>query len=484
MQPAVDMVAHPRSESPSAAFMRGTGLLRRGDAVGAAAALRASALARPGHLPGLLALSEASSLTGRHDDAVRAAMVAVAAHPGHDAAANRLAEALAGMSAAGANAGAWLRADLPAKALMAAGIALGRADDLAAAMDAFALALDREPANGLARVNFGCALFKLGRFAEAAAHLRMAVAAMPDDAVARFGLANALLAQGAWREGWEAYEFRWRLPGAIRPVAPGPAWKGEPLEGRRLLVLAEQGFGDMLQFARFLPLLPAGARLRAPKALHRLLAGVVEMDDGQPGATDCCHCPLMSLPHLLGVSPVDAPAPYLLADPALRARWRGRLPALGSRARRRVGLVWSGGGRRAGGGDMQAGAGRSLDAAALAPLLAVESVRFVSLQHGAPGAAAALGLPDPMPDVTDFADTAALLAELDLLVSVDTAAAHLAGALGVPAWVLLRPDTDWRWPSEGQHSAWYPSLRLFRQPSPGDWAGVIAEVAVRLAAWA
>jgi hypothetical protein len=388
--------------------------------------------------------------------------------------------------------------------------ALGRAEDAVTALET---AVARDPRHARAHLNLGNAWLDLDRFGPAEQHLRRAIALAPTlpeahaslgflltgsgrlaDAVAACDAAIRLrpdFAQAYWNRSfaellagdyapaWDDYEWRKRHArfGQYFRRLPGPEWRGEALAGRRLLVLAEQGLGDAIQFARFLPLLrERGAHVVlacAPSLLAVLAPLPVEVV--AKAATPPPHdlwVDQMSLPRLLGtrVASIPAAGGYLAADPARVAAWRGRLPS-----GKRVGLVW------AGNPGHSNDARRSVPVAQLAPLLACRSVRFVSLQVGPnSGEAARLGLADNAATLTDFGETAALASALDLVIAVDTSTAHLAGALGRPVWVLLPYAPDWRWLIGRDDSPWYASMRLFRQHQPGDWAGVIARVAAAL----
>jgi Flp pilus assembly protein TadD len=347
-----------------------------------------------------------------------------------------------------------------------------------------ALALDAR--NTAARCNLAVLHAAQKRAAEAEAGFRQVLAQDPAHALAGANLGYLLLAKGRWEEGWRHHEMR--LAPHERPAVNAPPWQGEALAGKTLLVLAEQGFGDTLQFARYLPHYKAlgAARVvlvcRAPlKALLATLPGVDAVLASETArnalpATDY-WTPLLSAPYRFGTRLENIPAaPYLAAAPERRARWAARLPSAG----RRVGLVWRGNARHH--NDRH----RSLPGlAALAALWTVAGVHFVSLQKEISAPDPALPLLELGAECADFADTAALVENLDLVISVDSAVAHLTGALGKPGWVLL-PDyrTDWRWLEARADSPWYPSLRLFRQPRRGDWAPTLKEVRQALAAWA
>lgn len=289
----------------------------------------------------------------------------------------------------------------------------------------------------------------------------------------------ALLTLGRLEEGWPAYEAR--LPRAS-DTGPPRLETLKQARGARVLLRAEQGFGDMLQFCLYLPMLAErGARVTfmAPEPLVRPLRGSLGVDrvitaDAEPPASDF-GCWLMSLPALFNTSLACVPAviPYLRPDPVLVAPWRGWWS--GERGMR-VGVALAGGARVDNAHALAIDLRRSVPLALLAPLLAVENAVFVALSPGRNSG----GMRDPTAGIGDFADTVALLETLDLVISVDTAVAHLAGALGRPVWLLNRFDTCWRWLDRGYDSPCYPTLRQFRQGRPGDWDSVIARVAAAL----
>ena len=346
-----------------------------------------------------------------------------------------------------------------------------------------------EPRNTLAT-----ALERRGRVDEALAVLELAAREGPVEGrgEAHFGLALMLLRRGDFARGWAEYEWRWGARrhhrGARRDFAE-PQWRGEDVAGCTLLLHAEQGLGDTIQFLRYAPLAARrGARvvLEVPASLVRLarrlegIAEVVAAGDALPRFD--LHCPLLSLPLAFGtrLDSIPAATPYLSADPAEAAAWRRCFATKPGKA---VGLAW------AGNPDYPGDRERSLDPALLAPLLAVPRARFFSLQVG--GAADALGRVSGGAGVeslgrefTDFADTAAAVSALDLVIAADTAVAHLAGALNRPVWILLPYASDWRWLVDRTDSPWYPSAVLFRQQRPGDWPGVIERVAAKLASCA
>lgn len=364
-----------------------------------------------------------------------------------------------------------------------------------------------EGGEAVARELLAGALMKCGRPAAAVPLFRAVLAEAPSDqpssAQADYNLAMALLAAGQWAEGWQRFEARWRVKPTTPWVQPWEKlWEGGPLAGRHLLAHAEQGFGDTLQFVRYLlPLRDGGARitLAVPPPLARLLRaslpGIAVLTRGDELPRWDVHVPLMSLPRLFATTPdaVPAPVPYV-AWPAGRQVTGPGVPSPGvpgpgvkdpSASGPAVGIVWAG--NRRDPEDRY----RSLPPEVLAALLArlPRGATVVSLQHEGED------LLDALPDeagvaagvvrlgagLRDFADTAAAVAALDLVITVDTALAHLAGAMGRPVWLLLARGADWRWLAEGETSPWYPTMRLFRQPAPGDWSAVVAAVAEQMA---
>lgn len=360
-------------------------------------------------------------------------------------------------------------------------------------------ALARDPAFATAHCNLGVLLADQGDARAAEAAFRHALALRPDFPQCRVNLAQLLLIQGRFDEGWPLHESRLaraRQKGEVPSTTATPQWQGEPLHGRSIIVLPEQGYGDEIQFCRYVPWLKSlGARhvtLACRPGLTKLmqtLAGadqVVDQDEGLALLPRHDYWTvLLSLPLHAGTRLESVPAniPYLHPDPE---RVRQRVPQLDATAAPaplgnglRVGLVWRGNPNHLN------DPARSLPALdTLAPLWAVPGIRFFSLQKSRlpqPPAPRAQPLVDLAPHIDDFADTAALLSGLDLLISVDTAVAHLAGALGCPCWLLLPAHkADWRWLEGRTDSPWYPGLRLFRQQEHDNWRPVVASVASAL----
>ena len=369
------------------------------------------------------------------------------------------------------------------------GALIGGRELLEQAVDGYRRQADADPGNALLCHDLGNAYRELGRLKDAVEAFDEAIRRDPQCAQAHWARALALLHMGRWKEAWPDAEWRFRVKG-LGPRDRGfakPLWDGSNLEGT-LLLHAEQGLGDSLLFARYAALAARRCRtliVECQKPLVRLFgslegpAKVVPWDEPLP-AFDA-HLPFMSLPGIFGTTPETAPwsGPYLQAPPQKSRDWSVlRVPGL-----RQVGIVWSG---QVGQGDNRK---RSLTLNALAPLAAVDGIRFISLQKDEPARElakppAGMHIIDCGPQLTDFADTAAAIANLDLVISVDTSVANLAGAMGIPVWVLVRRDPDWRWLGEPGKTPWYPTARVFRQEQEGAWEPVVQRVAAELASLA
>ncbi len=368
------------------------------------------------------------------------------------------------------------------------GVVLNDLGRLEEAEDCFRKALALKPDHAMAHSNLGNVLMDSRRLEESKAAYQAALHYQPDYQQAHWNLGLVYLLEGDFPNGWKEYE--WRLERRdLSHLYPhqdqAPLWQGEALEGKTILLYAEQGQGDTLQFVRLAPLVAArGGRvlLECQPSLKRLLqqaeglAGVYAQ--GEPLPPFDLQCPLLSLPHRLGLTldTVPAPVPYLHADDADAARWAARMPD--SKALR-VGLVWAGEPRKQDLDSNRIDRRRSIALELFQPLFDLEGADFYSLQKGEASWQAwryANRLTDWTAEIKDFADTAGLIAQLDLVISVDTSVAHLAGAMGKPVWMLSRFDGCWRWLLERDDSPWYPTLRLFRQERPGNWEDVIARV--------
>ena len=335
-----------------------------------------------------------------------------------------------------------------------------------------------------ALANLASSLNDLRRLSEAIPLLERAVALKSNSGEMHLNLGMMLLAVGRFEEGWREFEWRWQTPeqAPLRNTYTQPLWRGEAAEGSTLLLWSEQGFGDTIQFCRYAPLAAArGLRvvLMVQPALVRLLGSLDGVDAivgmGSAVPDHDFQCPLLSLPAAFGteLDSIPADVPYLSAEGNAVLAWRQKLPAVPPGSIK-VGLVWAGNAGLDHIDSTVRDRRRSIAPQVLAPLLEIEGVRFYSLQKGGAPAPAEFGLIDFMGDCRDFADTAALVANLDLVVSVDTAVVHLAGAIGKPVWVMNRFDSCWRWFVDREDNPWYPALRLFNQSRPGDWEGVVA----------
>ena len=358
---------------------------------------------------------------------------------------------------------------------------------LAEAAASYRRALALRPNYPVAHMNLGNALQSEGKLEEAVAQYERALAIHPNYAQAHMNKALTDLLRGDFAAGWRGHEWRWQID---RPLSPRlslkePQWRGAPLNGARILLHSEQGLGDCIQFLRYIPMVQAAGGdvvLEVPRSMRRIAELLPHVGDlvvsGEPRPPFDCHCPLMSLPLAFGTTLETIPAqvPYLSA-PQEACRMAEAYPWPNDGLR--VGLVWSGNPKHL--KDRR----RSIPFSAFEPLIKTQGVHFFSLQvGGVQGALSASGATviDLAPLIEDMGDTAALIAQLDIVITVDTSVAHLAGALGKPVWLLLSNDPDWRWLLERDDSPWYPTAKLFRQLSPGDWPEVIAQVTSALIA--
>jgi tetratricopeptide (TPR) repeat protein len=369
------------------------------------------------------------------------------------------------------------------------GLAYAACDRESDAIAAYRAALRIKPDHAVAWNNLGLALQSINDLAGAISAFRRAVELRPDFAHAHWNLSLALLLDGRFDEGWREYDWRLSLPelGQGRHNYSGPVWDGKEASGKTLLLYAEQGLGDAVQFARFATLAARSAArvvIHAPDALCTLLASVsgvsATVSSAVPTPSYDAHLALMSLPRVFdtNLNSIPADMPYINVPQPQRREARERLAPYADRLK--VGVAWAG--SRAHANDRN----RSCPLATLAMLFDIPGVAWFSLQHGEAAAqiAAMSKAANIAPLAADSAlvDTAALIAELDLIVSVDTSVVHLAGALARPCWVLLPFAPDWRWLLHRDDTPWYPTLRLFRQPTPRDWASVVIRVASELRA--
>jgi tetratricopeptide (TPR) repeat protein len=329
--------------------------------------------------------------------------------------------------------------------------------------------------------NLGNALRDKGDLGESMSWYRNAIQLTPEFADAHWNLSFALLLAGQFEEGWKEYEWIWKLKKPQHKL-PQPVWDGADSKGKRILLYAEQGFGDVIQFVRYVPMLAdrgAEVILGCQKELKFLLQSIPGVSSvvafGEPMPRFDLQCPLPSLPRFFSTTLDNIPSlvPYLHADIQSISKWRNRLQIDNSSLN--IGLVWAGSP-----GHLN-DRNRSCMPDLFLPIARMNGLRLFSLQKEIPERWASdslteLTLIDYTEDIEDFSDTAGIIMNLDLIISVDTAVAHLAGALGKLVWTLLPFAPDWRWMLNRDDSPWYPTMRLFRQPSPGDWASVISKV--------
>jgi Flp pilus assembly protein TadD len=363
---------------------------------------------------------------------------------------------------------------------------LGRYDE---ALDYGRRAAAGDPADPICHANLSVLHYERGEAMDAILSGERALAINPNLPGAHFGLAEALLLRGEFERGWEEYEWRFRMPGVptLMPIAGVPQWDGQPLDGGRLMLIADQGFGDGIQFCRYIPWAAARcggevvvACSRELQPLIGQIPGIASLfDRWETAPKSLAYLPLSGLPRLHGTRLDNIPSdsvPYLKPEPARVAKWATRLDELAAPHHRRVGLVWAG--RPTHKNDRN----RSVALSGLGALTDLPGVTYVSLQKGP--AEAQVGdyfglapLVNLGPEVDEFTDTLAIMASLDLVVTVDTAVGHLAGAMGKPVFIMLPYAPDWRWLERRSDTPWYPSARLFRPPTPRNWDAVTAEVA-------
>ncbi len=371
-----------------------------------------------------------------------------------------------------------LDADSPLVAL-ALGTYFAKCGDLMTAEASYRRAVNLDPKMSLTHFRLGATLSQLGDRAGARESYERALALNPQshEIISHIGLLH--LAEGDFARGWSEYEHRDSARRARRNF-PQPQWKGEPLNGARIFLHSEQGIGDALQTIRYIPLVAArGGKilLGIQTRLRRLLAGTSGVwkfvYEGETPPEFNYHCPLLSLPLAFGtdLNSIPGEIPYVHPSPGLVEAWKNRLQANSLR----VGLVWGGNPKH------PYELWRSVKLELFASLTKLSGTAFYSLQMGPPARelkqmGSRVQIIDLQKDQKDFADTAAIVANLDLVISIDTSVAHLAGAMGKPVWILLHKSADWRWLLEREDSPWYPTARLFRQSTLGNWADVLARV--------
>jgi Flp pilus assembly protein TadD len=482
---------HYQQDHPGALHLSGLVARRRGRLTRAVQLLEKAASLSPSSAEFWCDYGLALKAAGRHDEAVAVQRRVVGMVPNSPLALANLGSACIAAGLTDEAVGLLTQADALApgnvEIIYNLGNAYLKAENWQQAEATFKRALEAAPAHARARVNLAVTWKEMRRLDEAAAMLNDVYLAQPDNTDAEWNLALTQLMAGDWANGWLHYEVRRHIPGfALRKVTPAP-WDGAPLEGRRLLVHSEQGMGDVIQFARYLPRLgdlDGDVTVLVHNRMRPILTGlddrvtIVEADAGVPSYD--VETPMLSLPMLLGLpDPAALTGTYLDAAPDRVERWRETLPQGG---KLRVGIAWQGC------PDYAADHRRSIPLTKFTPLSLIEGVRLVSLQIGGgseqlpkQGWAERVFNPGDALDADGaFLDSAAILRNLDVLVTSDTAIAHLGGAMGVETWLALAHVPDWRWGLRGETCPWYRSVRLFRQQSPGDWDGVFAAIATAL----
>jgi hypothetical protein len=460
-------------------------LLEKGDLDGAEAAALGALRADPGSALAHLTLGRVALARGAPERARESLQRALAAAPELDAARAQLAAIAVRAGRHGEAIGhyraALVRNERSPELVHALGAALIENGDFEEAAAVLGRALELAPGLTAARESLSRALFNARRFADAAEVERGLLRDDPTAIRLHLRLAHALLIQGQLDEGWAEYEWRLKQPGFTWGVQGLPRWDGGDPAGRTIRVVSEQGLGDAILFARFVPeLVRRGARVRllCRPQLERLFRSSFEADgvhvtsDAEEDASGVdAFVHLLSLPAALrlGTAAVERRARYLRVEPSLGEPWRQRV---GEHPGLKVGLAWAGNAARSG------DEARSLAAEVVGPLgAAAHGTRWFCLQAGLDRSAPRpFAMTDWMEPGTDFADTAALIGALDLVVSVDTSVAHAAAAVGTPLWMLAPHNVCWRWEMGGVESPWYPGVRLFRALRPGAWAPVIDAV--------
>jgi len=467
----------------------GVAALQAGRAAEAARCIQRALEIRPAFAEAYSNLGAAFHQQRAFDEAIACHQKALELHPGYSGAYANLGNTFRELACFKIAAACYSRAlELDPSAAdiwFSLGSTLKKDGQLAAAADAYRRTIALRPGDAEAHNNLGNVLTAAGDLAAAHGSYGEALRLAPEHSGAHFNRAVWLLLQGQWEEGWQEFEHRLWRAGAVRREFSQPRWNGGDLAGRTILLYAEQGLGDTIQFIRYVPLVRALGgpvivecqRPLVPLLSRSIAADALYARGAELPAFDW-QAPLASLPGIFGTRSETVPriVPYLSADERLVAEWRQRLSSLPGR---RIGICWQGN------PDYADDRFRSIPLGCFAPLSTVPGVHLISLQKGRGSEQVAEARQIfPMQDWSGeldesagaFMDTAALMKSLDLVITSDTSVAHLAGALGVRVWVALPKIPDWRWLLDRPDSPWYPTMRLFRQQRPGDWPGVLAAI--------
>jgi Flp pilus assembly protein TadD len=482
-EPLLAEVIRRSPETAEAHYLMGLWHLRKSRIAQAEASFRAALRSQPGDWQSLNNLGAILAKTGRAKEAEQTFALAAVLRPTDALAQLNLGNACTlAENREGAIAAYRLCLDLRpdiAEAHVNLAVALRATGRLEEALPHFQKAADLETLDFNAQINLGSALRDLGHFADARSAFQRVLDQRPDHAETHWNVGMLQLMEGKFAEGWHEYEWRrtvknsgWQLMIGKHHVLNQARWVGGDAAGRRIYIFAEQGFGDTIQFARYVPMVAE----RGAKIVLAVASALVPVLRDLPGVERCVsvdepvsrfndHCPLMSLPLIFKTTLESIPrnVPYLLADPGKAAAWGGRLGQ--SKGARKVGLTWS-------------------DPAltgSLAALVPVGNVRWIGLQKPDAGLPERLRLENFAAELTDLTEVAALIDQLDLVITTDTVVAHLAGAMGKPVWTLLPFCAHWRWMRGRDDSPWYPTMRLFRQEKNGDWDVPVRRVAEALA---
>jgi Tfp pilus assembly protein PilF len=468
-----------------AQYKQANALLQRGEVEEAIASYEKVIAVQPGHAAALNNLGCAWLRVGRVEKAIEFFQRAITARPDYAQAFSNLGDAWLKMGeAAKAEANCRRALEIEPNRVDAhsnLGNALREVGRIDEAVQEYRQALAYDSRNPDLLNNLGNALIALREYERAEECFRHALSAQPENGPAHWYLALLRLLTGDYERGFELYEWRRKVPGLGAGAAlTQPLWDGSPLNGRRILIHFEQAFGDVIQCARYVPkVAERGGQvvLAVPMELYRLMLSlpsvekVIKLSDPLPSFD--VHCPIMSLPFVFRtrLDTIPANVPYLSCDQALKQKWGACVP---KDDRVKVGVAWSG--RR------RPDPLRAVPPGELLPLTNVQGCWFCSVQKSLVGSATELPLADFSHNLHDFAETAALIGNLDVIITIDTGVAHLAGAMGKPVWLLLKDVPDWRWLLDRADSPWYPTMKLFRQSVRGSWKEPIDQIVAELRA--